>query len=58
MLAKKPNAAVEEATTINADAKKMYEILKRMEGEPDDEEEEFDDGDLDSDDEEFGNYLV
>lgn len=57
VLAKKPNAVVEDVSAMNADVRKMYEILKRMEGEPD--EQSFDDEEdeeLDSDDEELGKY--
>lgn len=57
-MAKKPNAAVEDVSVMNADVRKMYDILKRMEaGELDDENEEEEvDGEeeLDSDDEELG----
>lgn len=60
MLAKKPNAAVEDVSALNGDVRKMYEILKRMDMEQDDDEiseedVEYDgEEELDSDDEEIG----
>lgn len=58
VLAKKPNAAIEDVSEMNADVRKMYDILKRMEADDlGDEEEDYDgEEELDSDDEEIGKY--
>lgn len=61
-MAKKPNAAIEDVSAMDADVRKMYEILKRMEetGEedPDYGEEGEEEEELDSDDEELGELSI